>query len=230
MNTNRSYSILSEFDKFNIINDRCPDYALGWDYYYNAEHWPENHDYFIGNGESIDDNYKELREILSKRLLKGTLTTPILFCDLDGVLADFEQGIYNKFKKDVTKINSKQLWGLINKSETFFDTLPWMPRGRELWSQISKYNPIILTGVPPGSRSAIQQKIKWCKRELGENIDVITCLTKDKPKYCLYKSILIDDRSNNLENWNKAGGLFLLYDEDRLEITVENVHQHITSL
>jgi len=225
----RSYSILNEFDKHNIKNGRCPDYALGW-HHQNEEHWPQGHDYFIGNGQEIDYNSRELREILSKRLRNGTLTDPILFCDLDGVLADFEQGVLNKFKKDVLNINTKLLWSVINKSETFFETLPWMPRGRELWSQISEFHPIILTGVPPGSATAAQQKINWCKKELGEDVDVITCLTKEKPKYCLYKSILIDDRSDNQSNWTKEGGLFLLYEEDRLEITVGNVHRHITSL
>ena len=120
------------------------------------------------------------------------------------------------------------MWGVINKSNDFFETLPWMPKGRELWTQIEKYNPIILTGVPRGNSTAIEQKIKWCQRELGPNIQVITCATKDKPNYCLTDSILIDDRTDNLNAWNDKGGKFILYDEEHLGSIVERITQHMT--
>ena len=119
------------------------------------------------------------------------------------------------------------MWGVINKSKTFFDTLPWMPKGRELWSRIEKYNPIILTGVPPGSSTAKEQKIRWCQRELGPNVQVITCATKDKPKYCINSSILIDDRTDNLNAWNSKGGKFVLYDEDHLDSIIERIDRHM---
>lgn len=224
----RSYSIPSKLEEEHIKNGRCPNYALRWNLE-NTVHWPRGYDYFIGNGLSIDDDSKCLREILSKRLQNGSLSKEILFCDLDGVLADFEQGVLNKFKKDVDEIKPALLWSVINKSDSFFETLPWMPKGRELWSEIMEYNPIILTGVPSGSMTGAQQKINWCKRELGEDVDVITCLTKDKSKYCLNRSILIDDRSDNLTHWINKGGLFLLYDEDNLESTVRKVHQHMNN-
>jgi 5'(3')-deoxyribonucleotidase len=143
------------------------------------------------------------------------------------VLADFEQGVKNKFKKNVDELNQGMMWGVINKSNTFFETLPWMPKGRELWSQIEQYNPIILTGVPRSSSSAVEQKIRWCKRELGPNVKVITCATKDKPKYCIDKSILIDDRTDNLKPWIVRGGKFILYDEDYLDDIVERIGRHM---
>lgn len=223
----RSYSITHENDDYHISNGRCPNYALTWGISQNSNHWPTDHDYFVGNGLDINDGTKELREILSQRLANGTATKYIVFCDLDGVLADFIQGIRNKFKKNVDELNPGMMWGVINKSNTFFETLPWMPKGRTLWSQIKQYNPIILTGVPRGSTTAVEQKIKWCQRELGTNIQVITCASKDKPKYCLYSSILIDDRINNLNAWNKKGGKFLLYDEDNLDSIVEKIDLHM---
>lgn len=223
----RSYSITHKNDEYHISNGRCPNYALTWSISENRNHWPRGHNYFMGNGENIDDGTKEMREILSERFTNGTATKHIVFCDLDGVLADFEQGIRNKFKKNVDELKPGLMWGVINKSNTFFDTLPWMPKGRELWSRIEQYNPIILTGVPPGSDTAVEQKIRWCKRELGPNVQVITCATKDKPKYCLYSAILIDDRSDNLNAWNKKGGKFLLYDEEHLDAIVERIERHM---
>ena len=129
----------------------------------------------------------------------------------------------NNFDEIVPSI----MWRIINKSNTFFDTLPWMPKGRELWERIKEYNPIILTGVPEGNISCAEQKINWCKRELGPDIKVITCLTVDKPNYCLPKSILIDDRSNNLKAWKNKGGKFILYDEEKFYSILERIDRHM---
>jgi 5'(3')-deoxyribonucleotidase len=148
----------------------------------------------------------------------------IVYCDLDGVLADFEKGVYDSFG-DIP-LNSPKLWAQINSSKTFFENLEWMPKGKELWEKIKPYNPIILTGVPR-SKTAKEQKINWCKRELGKNVKVITCTTKDKPKYCLKKSILIDDRTNNMEIWNSLGGKFILYHEDNFEEIIKEFMGHI---
>lgn len=223
----RNYSITNINDEDHTINGRCPNYALIWSVDENYAHWPKGHDYFIGNGSTINDGTKELREILSERLENGILKNYLLFCDLDGVLADFVQGVKNKFNKNIDEINPSLMWGVINKSKTFFENLPWMPKGRELWEGIKEYNPIILTGVPPGSTTAVDQKIKWCQRELGSDIKVITCLTKDKPNYCLPKSILIDDRRDNLKAWNDNGGKFILYDEEYLYSSLERIKRHM---
>jgi 5'(3')-deoxyribonucleotidase len=224
---NRNYSILNDSDENHTSNGRCPDYALNWPHNENRHHWPNDHDYFIGNGQNMSNETQELRKILSMRLSMGISTKYIIFCDLDGVLADFEQGVVNKLNKYPDQISTSLMWGVINKSKTFFETLPWMPKGRELWSRIKKYNPIILTGIPRGSRNAIEQKIRWCQRELGPDIQVITCLTKEKTKYCLSGSILIDDRTDNLDIWSEKGGKFILYDEDYLDAIVERIDRHM---
>ena len=224
---NRNYTITNDKDADHIKNGRCPNYALSWSSRYNSPHWSVNHDYFMGNGENISDGTQELREILSKRLVDGITTKHIVFCDLDGVLADFEQGVKNKFKKTPDELKSGFMWSLINKSDNFFETLPWMPKGRELWEQIRQYHPIILTGIPRGNCTAAEQKIRWCERELGPDIQVITCYTKEKSNYCLPKSILIDDRSDNLEIWNVKGGKFILYNEESLDQILDRINRHM---
>jgi 5'(3')-deoxyribonucleotidase len=224
-NNYRNYSITNDNDEHHISNGRCPNYALSWSE--NRLYWSAGHDYFIGNGSEIIDGTKELREILSERLAKGISTKNIIFCDLDGVLADFEQGVVNKLNKIPDELAPRWMWSVINKSNNFFETLPWMPKGKELWSQIEKYNPIILTGVPLGSSTAATQKINWCRKELGPHIQVITCSTKDKHKYCLYDSILIDDRTDNLNAWNDKCGKFILYHENNLDSIIERINQHM---
>lgn len=221
----RQYSIANTNDSENVMNERCPEYALNWDHSNNQHHWTRGHDYFLGNGKNITDNL-ELRQILSEKLARGSLPNKIIFCDLDGVLADFEQGVINCFNKRPDELNSSLMWGTINKSKSFFENLPWMPKGKELWESIKIYDPIILTGVPR-SKNAEEQKRKWCARELGADVHVITCSTKDKPKYCISNSVLIDDRSDNLNEWNSKGGKFVLYDEELLYKIIERINRHM---
>jgi 5'(3')-deoxyribonucleotidase len=223
----RSYSITSESDYEHTSNGRCPNYALAWSIKDNSYHWPERHDYFIGNGSNLNDETRELRQILSQRLANGILTKYIIFCDLDGVLADFEQGIKNKFGLLPSQVKPNVMWSYINKSNTFFENLPWMPKGKLLWEKIQIHNPIILTGVPRGSKNMAEQKIRWCQRELGPDVQVITCLSKDKHRFCIPRSILIDDRTDNLEEWNKKGGKFLLYNEENLDDIIDRVERHM---
>ena len=228
MSSFRQYTLSTDNDTNNIINYRCPSYALYWDHNSNQPHWPYGHDYFLGNGKNITDNH-ELRQILSEKLARGTLHSKIIFCDLDGVLADFEQGVINRFNKTPDELKPGLMWGVINKSNSFFDTLPWMPRGKELWTAIKEYDPIILTGVPR-SATAAEQKRKWCARELGPDVHVITCSTKDKPDYCIINSVLIDDRSDNLNAWNTKGGKFLLYDEEHTDKIIERIHKYMEKI
>jgi 5'(3')-deoxyribonucleotidase len=221
----RQYSISTLDDSDNVKNERCLEYAVNWDHSSNQHHWRTGHDYFLGNGKNITDNL-ELRQILSEKLARGSLPSKIIFCDLDGVLADFEQGVVNRFKKRPDHLQPGVMWGGINKSNTFFETLPWMPRGRELWEQIKQYDPIILTGIPRSS-SVAEQKRRWCARELGPDVHVITCSTKDKPDFCITNAVLIDDRTDNLNAWNSKGGKFLLYEEEFTDKIVERIHKHM---
>ncbi len=219
----RQYSISTIHDSENVQNMRCPEYALNWDHSNNKYHWLSGHDYFLGNGKNITDNL-ELRQILSEKLARGTLHNKIIFCDLDGVLADFEQGVINKFNKKPNQLKPGLMWGVINKSNTFFETLPWMPKGRELWEQIKQYDPIILSGTP-FSKSSEEQKRKWCARELGPDIHVITCPTYRKTNYCITNSLLIDDRLSNYVNWKEKGGKCILYTEENTDKIIEKIHK-----
>ena len=120
---------------------------------------------------------------------------PPLFCDLDGVLADHD-------------IKMKELYGAKwrylfygnnnnnnnNYKDDFFNSLPWMQDGQELWNVIKEFNPTILTALPSNddinNKIHDYQKRQWCIRELGKNVSIIT--TKgawNKYKYCKKKKL-----------------------------------------
>jgi len=208
MKMRRSYTITNHKDRYNIENGRCPDYALYWSKDDNIAYWDPSHNFYIGNGYKSEDNCLEtLREVLSERRFDDG---PILYCDLDGVLADFEAGVVRRMGKHPDELKSGVMWGILRKTPGFYENLEWTNEGRELWDAIKKYNPIILTGCPNGNW-AEDQKRKWCARELGPDVRVITCATKDKPIYCVNGSILIDDRDKIRREWIKKGGKFILY-------------------
>jgi hypothetical protein len=146
----------------------------------------------------------------------------VLYCDLDGVLADFEEGvktIINKYPKDLDR---KYMWMRIRKTPNFYANLPWMPEGKTLWEAIKIYNPVILTGCPKGGWSE-DDKRTWCARELGPDIKVITCETQDKPDYCNEGDILIDDRDVIKDKWIAKGGKYVHYTYGNLDYYIDEI-------
>ena len=111
---------------------------------------------------------------------------PPVYCDLDGVLADHDskmREIYGSNWRSLyftnTNNNTGSSTSLYDNTEDFFNTLPWMKNGKELWEFIKVYNPTILTALPSSSTSSSsmmheQQKRNWCRRELGDDVKVIT--------------------------------------------------------
>lgn len=133
-----------------------------------------------------------------------------IFCDLDGVLADFagrfkefEHGTIDEFTERHNH-DDAILWSFIKKKDPeFFLNLKMMSDGKELWNYINQFDPIILTKIPRWARASLDKK-KWVKKHLG-NVKVIT--TTKKEKYVELGAILIDDMDENLEAWEKAGGI-----------------------
>lgn len=150
-----------------------------------------------------------------------------LYCDLDGVLADFDAGIISKFNKPPSELNEVMMWSVLRKSTSFYEKLPWMPEGKALWERIKIYKPIILTGCPFNYPSAVEQKLKWCARELGPDVKVITCKTKEKPNYCKKGDVLIDDRDIIMEQWIAKGGKYILYSEGKIDFIMEEVERNL---
>ena len=137
-----------------------------------------------------------------------------LFLDLDGVLADFEKKVLEITGKKPEQLKQRFMWPRIAKHPNFYGTLDWMPDGEDLWNQTKHLNPIILTGLPGGSWAEPQKRL-WCTQHLGPEIQVITCLSREKhlraQPYILpnTKALLIDDREKLKPQWEEAGGIFI---------------------
>ena len=135
-----------------------------------------------------------------------------LFCDLDGVLVDFERGIYELTGKHIEHQSVSKMWQRVSSCDNFFENLKFTSYGKQMWEDINEIygnTPIILTGVPSSKKRHDIEKKNWCKNKLGNHVDVITCNSSEKHKYAKFNHILIDDRIEIGRQWKSAGGIFV---------------------
>ena len=111
------------------------------------------------------------------------------------------------FKKEARNF----LFRLMSNNRQFWMNLKWMPKGKELWNYIEKYDPIILS-KPTDLQSVIGKK-KWVKDNIGLPKERVQ-IRYDKTPYAQHNGkigILIDDFESNTTKFNDAGGLTILY-------------------
>ncbi len=89
-----------------------------------------------------------------------------VYCDMDGVLVDFEKGVVRLLNAAPSNLVRGTMWKTIARAPQFFENLEWTQDGRRLWHAIRHLKPDILTGVPYPKTSRVE-KFNWCKRELG---------------------------------------------------------------
>jgi hypothetical protein len=156
-----------------------------------------------------------------------------VFCDLDGVLVDFDRGFQdieenteNLSPKEYEKKNGKNsIWPLLDKlGADFWANLQWTKDGRELWDYLQRYDPILLS-APSRSPECLIGKTRWVNSNLGIDQEPVTdpadmtpdtrlVLDQDKWKYATSeKDILIDDFKKKLEKWIEHGGTGILHND-----------------
>ena len=144
----------------------------------------------------------------------------IIFCDMDGVLVDFDKGyedMTGKHTKHVDLQTSNDFWNnltqsLKNKGLTEYDywvNLPWMSDGQILWNYIKPYKPYVLTApsIDPGSK---QGKREWVQRLDGMK-NIYFKPARFKHELSGKNRILIDDRADTIDRWNAEGGIGILH-------------------
>jgi len=135
-----------------------------------------------------------------------------IYCDMDGVLADFESG-YEKLtgvdlKGEFQK--GEDFWEPISKAGVgFWAGLKWMPDGQKLWNYIKPYKPDLLS-APSREESSRIGKAVWVKYKLP-GTKLILRYAKQKQELANPESILIDDRQINIDQWEAAGGIGILH-------------------
>lgn len=131
-----------------------------------------------------------------------------IYCDMDGVLVDFDKGYFELTGVDIKGQfhHSTDFWDPINKAgKQYWLNLEWAPDGKELWSYIQKYRPKLLS-APSRQNDSRVGKHEWVERELP-GVPLLLRSAKHKKDFAGPDSILIDDRADNIEGWIGAGGI-----------------------
>ncbi len=84
-----------------------------------------------------------------------------------------------------------------------------MPGGKELWAYLKPFNPILLS-APSREESSRIGKAVWVKHKIP-GTKLILRYAKQKQQLATPKSILIDDRQINIDQWEAAGGVGILH-------------------
>ena len=132
-----------------------------------------------------------------------------IYCDMDGVLVDFEKG-YRELTGTYSKNHpdNKSFWQPISDAgASFWANLDWMPDGEELWRYIKKYKPNILS-APSQDPSSRVGKEAWVKMNLKNNYNKLYLYSRaNKKLFAGENRILIDDMQQTIDEWNAAGGI-----------------------
>lgn len=156
---------------------------------------------------------------------------PIVYVDMDGVLADFF-GAWAKMVgvKTYRDIPQDKVNATLNKmiGTDFFGKLEKFPTADKLLQiVINRFGSYSICSSPLRNdhENSKKHKIDWIGRKLKIK-PTNTLIVANKDRFAKQPdgtpNILIDDRGLNIENWNKAGGYGIKYqaDEDSLNVVI----------
>jgi hypothetical protein len=133
------------------------------------------------------------------------------FVDMDGVLADFDahhEAVFGtRSNKDADNVD----WSAVNAYPDFHFDIPPMADMLALWNFVLPFKPIILTGVPASISIAANNKVRWVRKHLGDNVEVRCCLSKEKWLHADPGDILIDDWEKYKHLWEGTGGVWITH-------------------
>lgn len=136
-----------------------------------------------------------------------------IYCDMDGVLVDFERG-YKELTGYYTKNHpdNSKFWEPIDKEgPSYWANLHWMPDGQQLWRYIKKYKPNILSS-PSRSQTSRVGKEAWVKMHIPNQYKKLLLYPRhEKQLFARENNILIDDLPNTIQEWNDKGGIGILH-------------------
>lgn len=150
-----------------------------------------------------------------------------IYCDMDGVLADFMGGAkkvlgYDFSDPDLEKIKSKEK---LAKTEGFWENLAPLPEGMKVWRFINRYEPRILTAYPSWDEDGKHGKKIWVKKHLNLPEDRFFAVRRhEKQDYAKDKktgmpNLLIDDYAKNIKEFEDAGGIGIRFINDNQTIS-----------
>jgi hypothetical protein len=151
---------------------------------------------------------------------------PEIYLDMDETIVDWMSGAnaalaaaghpewhadhWNKYSEtEADKIK----WEILNNTPNFWENLPWMPDGKQIWNFVKKYKPKILSACGALAGDVCREgKKRWIAKHLGNNNlgAVHLVLRSEKKNYARVNgksTVLIDDYDKNCSEYESAGGI-----------------------
>jgi hypothetical protein len=138
----------------------------------------------------------------------------LIFLDMDGVIANF--------MKHVDDQNKRTPEGEIDMAALDFEwwsTIPAFDGARKFYDDLCRQGRVRFLTGPSLHEGAYGGKAKWIKKfvpERGMHIlrDLIVCHAKSKFLVAGPGRILVDDKEENIREWEAAGGIGILHTGD----------------
>lgn len=137
------------------------------------------------------------------------MTNIKIYCDLDGVLADFDKRIFELTGKWCHEQESKWIWIAAHRDDEFFCNLDLLPDAAELWDYIKHHDVRFLTSCK--TKKFRDQKKRWVQRHFSDTPVEFVNASALKAHYADATAILIDDRITSIDPWREAGGIGILH-------------------
>jgi hypothetical protein len=139
----------------------------------------------------------------------------IIYCDMDGVIADFDTRFRELAKMSPDQYEEKygieKFWNFIDNEigVRFWVGIPWMQDGKQLWEYIKKYKPTLLSAPSRNNESRLGKRL-WVKKHIP-GTKLVLASRVNKQDYAKPNAILIDDRPDTIIEWENKGGVGILH-------------------
>ena len=178
-------------------------------------------------GKEVDENNKKLYNENMED------AKPIVYLDMDGVLADFFGGVeflygvehWKQLTNDKTKDLKKEVIDRITGTD-FFAVLPKFDTADALIDMVKKFTggkfSINTSPLRGDHENSAKYKKVWISNNTEQPDEIVVTGRKEsyaKDKGTGTPNILIDDRPINIQKWQAAGGYGILYQANRDSLT-----------
>ena len=144
-----------------------------------------------------------------------------VYVDMDGVLANFDDGFLQLTGRTTDSTPDSELWGAIEKhgKDRFFSELEWMPGGQGMWQFISENFLKVKILSALGRSNKIDNKtsigkLAWLRHNIPSlQLDDIHLVENKHKKRCYSRpgDIIIDDTPVVIQEWVQKGGIGILH-------------------
>lgn len=145
-----------------------------------------------------------------------TAYIPQIYCDMDGVLSDFDKQVKIMGLERGSFMNDDFWDSVVSQNYKFWNTMPVMPDAQKLWFFIQQFNPRALSAPLDWRgefvlKECAKAKRDWLKRHISLEAAKQAIIDSDKISHLRPGDILIDDMEKNITSWQQAGGVGILH-------------------